>query len=1418
MTKMIQQKLPRAVLTILTVVLPMVLHCTAEQQKFRLTPVDLVASEGTETLLRCEIHNAAGSVQWTKDGFALGFTQSIPGYPRYSVLGDSGQGIYNLRIVNVTLEDDAEYQCQVGPYMHHTLIRAKAKLTVIAAPASVQIQGYSQHAKAEVREGQELSLTCVVPQARPAAQIVWYRANVEYNSDTIDTKTTETEDRRYTVTSKLRLQPTAEDDYIDYTCQARHPAIPEDRPMQATVQLSVLYPPGAPYIDGYSPSEAVRKGQHVKLVCRSRGGNPPAQLIWYKNGNQARMAYRTTDRLSENIYSFVAEATDNKARLRCEANNIMATKILKAEVTLNVLFAPTQVIVSGPSEARIGDSVTLQCQTTASNPAADIKWVVNGKQVANASAKVVPSPEGGWVTTSNITATVEANKRSLIAICHGVNMQLPENVQSTHTVNVLLPPGPPIISGYTEGSILAEGTKHKLMCISSGGNPLATLVWYKNDKKIKSISKTTDQSVSAELSIKANVTDNQAQYRCEAHNSATEIPLFETKVLTVHFAPETAKIRMEPVELRPGIEATLICDSSSSNPPATLAWRHKGTTLEGTNNSSKPGLWGGTVSSLELKLNITQDMDGHVYTCQSTNEMLQRSVNVAVNLPVLYEPQFSPPDETTVSGVEGEPLAVALVATGNPPSIAYTWTKDGQRIASSGVPRIVSEGPILNITKLKRSDAGVYTCEATNSQGSAMINITLQVKYAATIKSISKPVIVNPGEDAILNCTVDGNPLTPEHVRWERTGYDLKAKTTAAYANATGALVVKDAHREDVGNFRCIADNHVGEPAGRDVLLIVKFAPEIDKSSAMLRAASGPGDQARLPCRAQSAPEPTFHWIRSGQELAVNQTSKYQTIQRQLDPLTYESILLIERISSADYGEYECRAKNDLGSGAGVGRLDVKSAPEPPTTLTVLNVTHDTVTLGWEPGFDGGHRASYRIRYREVTSERYRYEDGPPNARQLTVAGLRSNTLYLFSIMAANVLGESRYLPDLTRAQTREPPPTDTVSSVLGSKPPMESSSFLGPSSTVGPSGLLLLGIGVAAGICLVLLNILLIGFCLYRRGLPGTSPATHRAHRGHKHNTGPYTGGVGGDDSANPNSKSATIEMYAPSSYNDTVTGETLSSVSEKSDAYSNDDSQPDFMDDTRKRAVSTYLIDGGEMQPPRYQQDSNLPHYASNTGTESGYDQSVPTDRLKNSTMDGSYYHMNNDRFYPPMDYPGIEFPTPPLPVLPSIAGGESSSETLRRVARTMVPPPDVTHHTHHRTGGHLPDGSLSSTIPLGSLSASISQAVQSTPKQPQGILKDPKRSNSSASGSHTYSTLPHQQQLYSVHNPSPIPSDQYIQGGPNSHGFLVMEPHGHTVHVGSSSGGSMLMGAYDPPASSSLASYNVSVGYTDSDGHLV
>jgi hypothetical protein len=93
-------------------------------------------------------------------------------------------------------------------------------------------------------------------------------------------------------------------------------------------------------------------------------------------------------------------------------------------------------------------------------------------------------------------------------------MQISDNVMTTHTLHILCkfadgisydvdfktffslfflpscspspldPPSTPIISGYTEGSVIPAGSNQKLLCMSSGGNPPPTLTWFKNDKKV----------------------------------------------------------------------------------------------------------------------------------------------------------------------------------------------------------------------------------------------------------------------------------------------------------------------------------------------------------------------------------------------------------------------------------------------------------------------------------------------------------------------------------------------------------------------------------------------------------------------------------------------------------------------------------------------------------------------------------------------------------------------------------------------------------------------------------------------------------------------------------------------------------------------------------------------------------------------
>ncbi|CAG9573041.1 unnamed protein product [Danaus chrysippus] len=1307
-----------------------------QQQYFRVPPKSLRVQEGSEAVLECAVANLAGQVQWAKDGFALGFSSVIPGYPRYTMFGDRRHGIYNLRIINTTLEDDAEYQCQVGPAQMHKVIRANASLTVISPPNAVEIVNHPHNSKLEVKEGEDVVLECQVKNAKPAAKIVWYRGNQEMKGDKVsseDIKEVEAangnpKSTRYTTISRVHFKAASEDDYADFTCEARHEALQRDMPMRSTVQLSVLYPPGAPYIEGYAEGETVRRGQSLELVCRSRGGNPPAQLIWYKNGEQIRMAYRTSGRMSENVLSFKADASDNKARYTCEAKNIMISNTLKAEIDLTVLFAPSHVTISGPSEARVGDPVPLSCSTAPSNPAADIKWLVLGKHHREASNRTVISPDGGWITTSNITVVVEPHRRSIVVVCHGINGQLTENVVATHTINVLYPPSAPMITGYIPGTTLSSGTVQKLSCISTGGNPLATLTWFKNDKKIHSITKTTDKSVSAEISILTNVTDNQAQYRCEATNTATEIPLFETVTLNVHFAPETVKVRASPAELTPGIEGTLYCDAASSNPPATLSWWRDGIPVQGLPMQLKKGLHGGTVSTVELKLNITKELNGAVYTCQASNDALQRSVHDALTLKVFYPPIF---DDTPLSivGVENEPLVVMLRADGNPSSITYTWTKDGlpvtQASYSSANDRIVSSGGTLNMTRVSRHDAGTYSCEALNAYGSARINITVNVHYPADIKSVWQTGIVNPNDNAVLACTASGNPLTSDHIKWERKNYDMSTKiVTFESKNQTSYLTIERASRNDVGLFECVVNNGIGGETRQEVMLVVKFKPEMNTSPTLAKSASNVGQVGRLTCKCKSAPAPNFTWSKAGVKLPVNTSTKYFAEYHKNDAITYTSVLLINDISTSDYGSYECGARNELGYGSVSVKLDVTGPPDPVSSIVVTNVTHDTVTLEWVPGFDGGLTSWFRVRYRKPHDSTYTYHDVTPNTTHYTVSGLERHTDYVLSVMAINGMGESRYRPDDTRVTT-------LTSSEVGELNVVSTEHV--ETADVSKSVVLYVCVTVAV---LVIINAVLVACFVLKR----------RSKRS--------------KEQAGQSSKSTPIEMYAPSSYNDTM-GETLSSVSEKSETYSQDEAPPvpdvPSMPRHMMNQSDSYLLDESlvppplDYPPPNYVYDEHartLPHPHrlrdvrghSTLGRTTGKQAYVPTPSPM-PPLDGSYYNMASDRYlsYPPLIGEYLQqqagrTPTPPQ----QYSRDNHLSPPNCGIDGERAVPPDVT---------VLHPPVCTQQFPLNpSLSV----------KQPQSILKDPSRHKySNQYGSPISSSSPqNQNQILTVQNLTDVP----------------------------------------------------------------
>lgn len=239
-----------------------------------------------------------------------------------------------------------------GPLSSHSLpplsYSNPSLIALTVRPHVINIVGHTNASSIDVRVDEERTLECVVSGGRPAAQVKWFRKGVELRSSVMEVHDVETETTMYSQEtdsgtheltlsrSRIKIKPRAGDNGVVYVCEAQHPAL--STPMRTAASLSVVYPPGPPEITGYADGEKARMGDVMKLQCRSKGGNPLAQLVWFKNNEQVDFSYTTVSgRESVNEYSFTIDASDNNAVYRCEASSpLISPTPLVASVKMTV--------------------------------------------------------------------------------------------------------------------------------------------------------------------------------------------------------------------------------------------------------------------------------------------------------------------------------------------------------------------------------------------------------------------------------------------------------------------------------------------------------------------------------------------------------------------------------------------------------------------------------------------------------------------------------------------------------------------------------------------------------------------------------------------------------------------------------------------------------------------------------------------------------------------------------------------------------------------------------------------------------------------------------------------------------------------------------------------------------------------------
>ncbi|XP_072423539.1 nephrin [Chiloscyllium punctatum] len=314
------------------------------------------------------------------------------------------------------------------------------------------------------------------------------------------------------------------DDGKELVCTALNPGI--SQPVTSVFLLNVLYPPEKPRVEGHR--EQVIAGETLDLVCTSRRGNPLATLQWVKEDVVLSRVWETDvlTRSSRSVLSYVTEPQDNGVRLSCEALNEVTRTPLTTVITLHVLFPPRSVLILGSPSVFEGHPLVLSCVSSHSNPAAQLRWYGNGKELNGFELSHMEGGREGVTTMSNVTIVTTRHDNGMTVVCEAVNQALFISQSASVIISVYYPPERIWIQGPPQDSSFLPGSEVTLSCFTSGGNPLAQLLWTKDAKVLPhGLSQRTGNLAVSTLTITADASDNLAVYQCRARNPATQTPL-----------------------------------------------------------------------------------------------------------------------------------------------------------------------------------------------------------------------------------------------------------------------------------------------------------------------------------------------------------------------------------------------------------------------------------------------------------------------------------------------------------------------------------------------------------------------------------------------------------------------------------------------------------------------------------------------------------------------------------------------------------------------------------------------------------------------------------------------------------------------------------------------------------------------------
>lgn len=670
------------------------------------------------------------------------------------------------------------------------------------------------------------------------------------------------------------------------------------------------------------------------------------------------------------------------------------------EVTVLIAPGEPRITPSSPT-AREAEPLALTCASEGGSPDPDVEWFRGDERLPSALTR------GGArdrPTAAVLTLTPGREDDGAEFRCRVTNRAMPQGSAYEARTTIRVHYAPKITVGPYNPLNVMVGSDATLTCSVLANPPVRSVRWMKRGQLLSNTYNHTIPSVTPE---------DSGDYACVADNGILQPSQAELH-LSVLYGPRVNVLPEQ--EAAQGESVAIKCNVASNPEPHSILWTKQG--------DGQFALQGDT-----LRLDRVTAEDAGTYICQATVIMRPSATaihtevvgNDSVVLHVRHKPgeaEITPQGPTAVAG-----RPFVLTCGARPPGWPrpeYRWWREGQEHIDLGHR---SNHSFLSVHS---SHEGRYFCQPHNALGKGSIaSVYLAVNEAATIVVPLRPQIIRKAGDQSQSVTCRARGKPKPQVHWTHrdkelqmspeSGFEIKTieniEDNEVFSVQSTLTFQRPLTPEDRGKYACLFDNGFGGAAKSEMMLRIEHPPQVRHT--YNRVAFDPGDMAVLRCQMQAYPEPTFEWVFKGRIL--ERYANYATNVTDDGDDLYTGALSVADVKESDYGDYTCRAWNQVGDvQRTILKLVKKSAPDQPGRLVAVSSDSDKVTLQWTEGFNGGFsNTEFVVTYSNVASGQTKNESCRSH-NPCTITGLEPKSEYVMKVVAVNARGFSSYSEEIT--------------------------------------------------------------------------------------------------------------------------------------------------------------------------------------------------------------------------------------------------------------------------------------------------------------------------------------------------------------------------------------------------------------------